>query len=805
MKQMLTPSLWADLVFLNLLLLVSAGTLWPLYQTVWLVVVAFAALAAGNAVALVSIRNRWSPWRTALVAVGVYVVGALVFSVPEIYRSPSRIGVALLGVVGAPVTGWKNLLTLELPVGTYREVLAPVFLLLFLCSLGCLLIAWRSRRWWAAAVPVAWLPVVFAAAFGTRAVWRTAFPSISWQLVLGLVGFMIGLGWVVWRLWAYRRNALLEAEGRAGATVEGTRSKRPLRWVLGAAMVCVAVVGSVLTTPTILAGESRSTLRSGVDPDLFLAEQLSPLSTYREFFTEESYSELLFSVEGPAERVRLATLNHFDGSVATAVGTDSQAAANSFVRVPHQLPTEADAETVAVSIDGYTGAWVPLAGDLESIYFEGPRRNALEDGFFYNSESATGIQTAAGGLTANDAYTLGAAPNLVAASEVSQFRPANSGGWADEDTAPDSVRKWIAEQDLGHDGASLLELISRLRSRGYLSHSLVVPTDEQPAWAADLAGIAVAPSRAGHSAARINTLFTDMLERQTSLPADADPSLLVSAVGDDEQFAVAAALIADQLGFDVRIAVGAVLARETDDPSAIPTCDGGSCYGRNMTAWIEVRDGESGTWAAIDVTPQHEVSPKPDPEQRSDPKNFTPVQPKSVEALPPPAPSPRDSAEAPEVAPQPEAGPELSIVWRIIAFSVLGVMLLMLPFVAILALKALRRSRRKNSPDPRDRVIGGWDEFVDGAVDHGLPRPGTQTRSELAAVYVGHDPGATYLATGADFAAFSSDAVSDADAMHYWRVLGSVAKTVNSSEGAHGKLRARLSLKSLSWKRGARR
>ncbi|MGL1797778.1 hypothetical protein ACSTIM_23335, partial [Vibrio parahaemolyticus] len=94
------------------------------------------------------------------------------------------------------------------------------------------------------------------------------------------------------------------------------------------------------------------------------------------------------------------------------------------------------------------------------------------------------------------------------------------------------------------------------RERGYLSHGLAPATGAAaPAWTTDLPGYQLQPSASGHSLARIDTMFQRLLEREDD-PRAQTTNNYVAAVGDDEQFAVAAALIAHQLGYPARVVVG---------------------------------------------------------------------------------------------------------------------------------------------------------------------------------------------------------------------------------------------------------
>src|SRR5690606_38831456 len=90
------------------------------------------------------------------------------------------------------------------------------------------------------------------------------------------------------------------------------------------------------------------------------------------------------------------------------------------------------------------------------------------------------------------------------------------------------------------------------------------------------------------------------------------------------------------------------------------------------------------------------------------------------------------------------------------------------PALLVLIAKALRRRGREREADAARRVVGGWDEFVDVAVDHGRPPPRTHTRAELAEVYGGAAP---TLAAGADRAVFSDEPIDESDSAEFWRIV----------------------------------
>ena len=177
-----------------------------------------------------------------------------------------------------------------------------------------------------------------------------------------------------------------------------------------------------------------------------------------------------------------------------------------------------------------------------------------------------------------------------------------------------------------------------LRERGYLSHGLSLDDDRARPGSTSCRATRFQPSASGHSLARVGTLFTRLLERETDPRAEASGNY-VAAIGDDEQFAVAVALIARELGFPSRVVLG---ARLTSADPALPTCENGRCRAQDIAAWTEVQD-EAGRWVPVDVTPQHENSPSLEVTEQRDPENVTEVRPDSVEEVLPPDPVQEDS------------------------------------------------------------------------------------------------------------------------------------------------------------------
>jgi hypothetical protein len=385
-----------------------------------------------------------------------------------------------------------------------------------------------------------------------------------------------------------------------------------------------------------------------------------------------------------------------------------------------------------------------------------------------------------------DAYVVrGVEPAAVELTELTA-----PGGSIADTAAPENLRRWMDEHATGSDGAALAGLVTLLRERGYLSHGLV-EGDEPPVWTTALADYSFQPSASGHSFARVDAMFGRLLERETDPRAEASGNF-VAAVGDDEQFAVAVALMARELGFPSRVVLG---ARLSSPDAQQATCSEGACRAQDLTAWTEVQSAD-GQWVVVDVTPQYEQSPSLDVTEQRDPENVTEVRPDSVEEVVPPDPAQEDSAREDE---EDEAA-GLDLAWLLPVLRVTGIVLLVLlivlgPFAVVLAAKALRRRSRRRAPTATARVAGGWEEYVDAAVDAGREAPRAATRTELAEAF-GAAAGAQ-LAHEADRAVFSRSGFEEADADAFWVRVDEERRRLRRERGFWRGLAAAVSLRSL--------
>lgn len=536
-------------------------------------------------------------------------------------------------------------------------------------------------------------------------------------------------------------SALWFASERAGATPATFRS---LGVIALAALVAI-------TAMSVFSVTNRNVWRTDIDQPFVLQENTSPLSEYRSFITGERATQPMLEASGLAagDALSMVTLDRYTG-VIYGVGAESA----DFTRLPGSIPQQDSGRTLissTVTIDNLGGPWVPLPGVLGEITFGS---TLLTDSFYYSREADSGAVLT--GLASGDTYqATGYASPWIEISEIGTLTSGDAIVPAPEQM-PQGVDSFIA---LNSSGASdpaqrLQSSVEALIDQGYISHG----QEGEPA------------SASGHGANRIAALFAS------------SPML-----GDAEQYAAAAALIATQTGFPSRVVMGFIAGDDAQAES--PTV----FLGQDMTAWIEINTSDG--WVALDPNPP--VRPIPD-EQIEDPTEVsfpqTAVEPPTQEQ-----PQVSDNA-APEAVEEEQTDTSDPVLQAVLAvLSVLGWLLLILgilvsPFALIALLKARRKKQRQSTEDARGRVIGAWDELSDLLLDNGKSISASASRKEISA-----DSGmaATVLVADlADKAQYSEDAVSEADSVRAWQDVEAVVVELSSTQTFTERLKSKFSLSS---------
>ena len=451
-------------------------------------------------------------------------------------------------VASGAVLAWKDLVTVDLPVGTYRNLLVPALHRVPRRHLRgpSAVVARRTRgvRRRAGRPRDGLVRPVLRPHHRQRSARRRAGRLIArrWRPPSASPRLLSCLLWLAWRSRDERVRSLRRAAASSGVRVS---RRRPAvdrrRAALGAGMVAVAVLAAAVVVPLAARGADREVLRSSVGPEVAVASAVSPLAEYRALFADDRADDVLFTVTADGElpdRVRLATLDSYDGEIYRSGGD----------RRPRSGALRAralDARRRRGAPRGCGGHHPGSRRDLDAdrrpaanpSSSTGARAASLADRFYYRAAAGAGVQTAGGGLTDGDAYRLTAVePNVpdLAAIEApgglgdgSRFRRACAPGSTSTSRARAAPR-WPASSGCCASAATS-------------ATPWTSATTTLPLWMQSLPDYTFQPSASGHSLARIDALFARLLEREVD-PRAAASANYVAAVGDDEQFAAAVAL-----------------------------------------------------------------------------------------------------------------------------------------------------------------------------------------------------------------------------------------------------------------------
>lgn len=760
-----------DIAAVSVLTASAAVGFVPSFAGPGLVRAAVGGAALGLAIAWVGARRTWSVVSLAAATILGYLLlgGVLALPATALAGVVPTIETVRALVFGA-VTSWKALLTVAPPVDAFPELLIVPFLSTLVTAVLAGSIALRARRPGWAVLPVAVLAVGVI-------LLGTAEPALP--VVQGVVFSVVAVTWIAWRRAGSR--SLLGESTRAHSTQQAgvepiggdIRQLRVRRVRTAAAMLAMAGAVAAASAPALVPTTHRHVLRDVVVPPLDLREYPSPLVAFRKY-VKDLDEEVLFSVTGLADgaRLRLATLDAYTGTVFDVAGGDPSGptGSGSFERVGSTIPArsidDVDAEHVdiAVEVVAYRGVWVPSIGSPAAFRFAGDRSGDVTAGLYLNAETGAALTTV--GLTEGDAYSLSA---LLA----DEPEPASAEGLPFANLqlpAPQGVPTSVASTAEVYlsDASTAFERVENLRaglaSEGVFSDGL----EGEPV------------SRAGHGADRIHTLLSGR-----------------DMVGNDEQFAVAMALMARQLGIPARVVMGFHAGEDT------PRTDDGATQlrGDDAHAWVEVafQDRNQVRWVPFDPTPDADQVP-----QEQDPRSSSKPEPQVLQEPPPPDEPPEPPLQPIPEAAEDEATDDEGVPWgRYVATAAMvgvPVLLLLAPFVLVVAAKSRRRRRRFTAEATVDRLSGGWREVVDLAVDLGTPVTASATRREAARELRDRygTPSAVAVAERADAGVFGPGEPTEAETTSFWAEVDDLVEQLTRSAGRWQRIRARFSLRSLT-------
>ena len=662
----------------------------------------------------------------------------------------------LARVADQAIFGWKDLLTTLPPVDGDGPLLVLPWLAGMLAGLvGVGLAHLPVRRAWLAAVlPVLGLTAVLCGAIllGVR--------HPQSLLLQGAVFAGLALAWLAIRA------------RRASAAVQGGSTS----YVRGAGAVVMLALAAAVALPAsaLVVGDDagRAVAREWVEPPFDIGRYPSPLAGFRKYVDLKGrndpsnvYDKTLLDVEGVAAgtRVRFATMDRYDGMVWGA--TDNALPGpgdDSFQRVSSTIDNPVDGTAVDVTVtlgEGWTGVWLPTVVALQTMTYETGDPRATAEVFRYNLATSTAVVPT--GLQPGERYSFTAVepddeltPETVGSAETTPLPPGAA-------FIQGPTEKWT--EGAGSDPmARVLAAAEHLRSEGKYSDGI---------------GRTERIYVGGHSVWRLSDEFVNA------------PQI----VGNDEQYAAAMALIANDIGVPARVVLGATVP------------EGGRVTGKDVSAWVELRAAD-GSWRTLPTESFMSTTPPAD----QVPETNTPM---SGTVIPPPNPIPppsdageqsdADLKERKATRKKADQDDESLIAglptWVGAVLTYVGGPLLLVALLlgAVVGLKALRRHRRRSAASASARFVGAWRELVDHARDLGqvVPLGPSVTRREQSLGIVSTEAGP--LARRADSFVFGPHAPEAAAATTYWKSVDAERRAMSQRVGRGQRLRAAISPRSL--------
>lgn len=739
--------------WLTALCLVGASFFYPVFES-WSFFAPPVAAAAGASLVVAVVCDRF---RVPNGLGGVAQLVTFIAVVPGLIALPGAsfglpLPAALTALFDAAAEGPARLLTTPIPARAEQELLIVPVLGTWLGVSFAWLASRRRQHYFALIGPT----LVFATGVAFGPFSQRALRITTFVFVLGALGYVLFV-----QRSTTRRAAVATSFRRRVMALS-----RP-----AAALVLIAAFGCLVGPALPFASaRERFTLRSAYDPPPFDPTLLpSPLAEFRKYLTPAWRDRVLFEVSGDLpKRIRLATLDAYDGRVWSVGSGDSQAGRFQLVGArmdPAGLnPIVGKERRTTFILKALNEPWLPMAGKGQRLLVDASVRSRLR----HSPESD--VLAWASGSPEQTAYSLvwidAPGKELTDLETLQALPPARvDGRWTRlEIDTPEPLTQFGTESVEGaaSDTDRALLLRSRLQEGFY--------------------SLNTSP---GHS-------YGDLLKLV------ADPARMI---GNEEHYTAAFGVFARAAQLPTRLVVGFVPQQSSATTLRV--------RGQDIQTWAEVNIVGEG-WVRLDVTPPRSRAPQPKAAEDD----------ARVDAPPPqfdPLPQPVDDATGQSAAPKRPAGPDAqkkaglrgSVVLLVASGATFGPVALFGAVLAtMLGLKRRRRRRRRKLADPSLRIAGAWHELLDRLEEDHRPVPSAATIAETARTLAPDDPDVPTIETIArrvDAAAFHPIPADDAEASAVWSDVDLLSRRIRARGTVLRRLRRNLSLRAFNAERSPRR
>ncbi|MDR1447822.1 MAG: hypothetical protein LBI63_02530 [Candidatus Ancillula sp.] len=729
---------------------------WKIYQTSYLFITAFVALL-GIAIAIYCTKKHFPAWLIIIIGFLGYLLGGLVANSSKLFTG--YISSTIKQLFLSPIFSWKQLATLDLPVGSFGTVLAPYFIVLYLSALLSALTYFQRPQKVHLLSVCSFIITAFGVVFGAK----THSPDI---LILGvqiqrLQDIMLGiLQLLVTILWLNLRSkgSNIQITSKVISSTNSVKHLLSTIWNFASLVVIIAIsiTASVHLAPT-LAGNTFLNLRA--NPVVITPPNTSPLDYYRSFFKPEAMQHAdtssnpltlntpLLQVSGDIpddQYIHFAILPNYDG-VAWSASSPLHTPEDEFHQLVYKMSPEKATSKVHITNLGFNSSWLPTVQNTVSIEFQ-DNNNDLESKTFINRTTNSLILSNAGvvngkieGDMSQYHLPVGTSYDLLCAHmqiPPDNTAPVNSKPhFASPERTP-NLMQWLNKMNSvvpGNTVADVKKLSDELAYYSYLSRSLDDPRKSaETARSTKTERISktwlpspdyqFAASTSGSSYARVDEMFENLLKYNPECKRTDTTSACGVLVGDEQQFASAIALLSDAKGFDTRMVVGA----------KVP--ESGEVRGEDVRAWVEIRADSTDNWTPVHFNIREDnkipvVAPQSVPNAyNTDTHRIDSVNTSVPEQKP-------QSGTSETVA---NTSISVSHAWIFMllksAFWWLFLLLLFVtPFATILIAKKARKLMRSRIADVEVRITSQWMELVDFRTDCGELQPAlADTRKDYA-------------------------------------------------------------------------